>query len=131
MTVASFTVQVIVHATLKAGFHGEWYPLLAEPADDGWAVLHGKPYRIGMAQTRSRNQRILYVRLNGITDIEHRRYAALGIMGAALIRWAFGQSDDARAIRQSQRQTQTGSAAADDQHISRDGGRGHGLWVTP
>ena len=91
------------------------------------AVLYGKADRVGTAQTRARDQGILHMRFDGVPGIQHRRHTPLRVVGAALIQRPFGQDDNASHVGQSQRQTQTGSAATDDQDIGENRGGSHDL----
>ncbi len=127
VTVTALAMQMIIGTTLGVGFHGEGHALLAEPFDDRWPVFHGEPDRVGVAQARSGDQGVLQVGFDGIAGIQHRRYSALGIIGAAFVQRPLGQSDDADGIGQPQRQAQAGGAAADDEDIGETGGGGHDL----
>ena len=102
VTVAALAMQMIVNDAFSIGFAGEGYSLLAQPFDDFTTVFHRETDSIGMTQTRSGDQGILYMRFNGITDIQHCRDAALRIIGAALMQRPLGEHHYTGGIGQSE-----------------------------
>ncbi len=105
VAVSAFAVQVVIGAALDRRLHRERHPSLAQPADRRRAVFHRELYRVGVAQARAGDHRIVRVGLDRVGGIQHRRDAALRVIGAAFVRGTLSQRDHAGDIGQAQRQT--------------------------
>ena len=127
VAVAALAGQVIIHVAVGVRFLGEGDAPRAKPFDHFPAMLHRQAHCIGMAQTRAGDQSILQVGFDGIAGVQYRRHPTLGVIRAAFGQRSLGQHHDAGGIGHTQRQAQTGGAAADDQNIRGKRKGGHGL----
>ena len=116
-TMAAFTRQMEIHATVWRLLSGERDPLLDQPFDPLSTSLHNELGDIDPAQACSRIEGIGYMRLDRISLVDDRRDTALRVERRALLQRRFGDDSNVDMIGQRQCQAQTRRTAADDQHI--------------
>jgi len=96
---------------------GEGYTLVDQPLDGFAAVLDGEPHCVFMTQAASSVEGVFDVRLHGVGVIEDGGHSALCPERRAVGQIAFAEHCNTHVPRQCKGQAQTGSAAANHQHI--------------
>src|SRR5690606_35479707 len=91
--------------------------LVDQPLDRFAAVFYGEAYGLLPTQAAARHQRVLDVRLGGVTLVEYSRYAALRPVGRAVGQFALAEYGDAQRFGQVKCQAEARCTAADDQDV--------------
>ncbi len=80
-------------------------------------MLDREAHRTLVAEVGTGDQRVLDVRFDRVGGVEHRRHAALGVVGAAFGQRSLGEYRNLCVFGESQGEAEAGGTAADDQHV--------------
>ena len=120
MTVPAFTGEVkLKTGMLRVGrfIAGEGHALIDQPLNGFAAVFDGETHGVFMTQPATGVKRVFDMGLNGVGIIQHGGHATLCPERRAIGQIALTQDCNAQMAGQGKREAQTGSAAANHQHI--------------
>ncbi|CPR60969.1 Uncharacterised protein [Salmonella enterica subsp. enterica serovar Bovismorbificans] len=114
MTMAAFTREMIALLAVWLDMRIKQDALIDKPLHAGTGVAGDKLHRVAIANSGAGNQRIFDMRRYTVGFIKHGGNTALRIKRGALAHRPFTQDDNLMFFSQTQRQRESGRAAADN-----------------
>ncbi len=114
MAMAAFTREMIALLAVWLDMRIKQHALIDKPLHAGTSVAGDKLHRVAIANSGAGNQRIFDMRRNTVGFIKHGGNTALRIKRGALAHRPFTQDDNLMFFSQTQRQRESGRAAADN-----------------